>query len=339
MRIGLIDVDGHNYPNLPLMKISAWHKKQGDTVEWYDALLHSMEEPFDRVYMAKVFSFSKDYPYHVNAREVIKGGTGYCISLIDGKEVFDKSKNIDLPYEIEHIYPDYSIYHIKDTAYGFLTRGCPRGCDFCHIEAKEGRRTYKVADLSEFWNGQKNIVLMDANITACREWKELFQQLIDSKATIDINQGMDIRLMTDEKAEMIKQMDIKNVHFAWDDYKDKDWVIRKLKRFKEITDIGFRKLTVYMLTNFDTTHNQDLERVYTIRDLGYTPYVMIYNKDDFVMCDKNGKPIKRKPDAELLKKYTAEQIKHFDLCWSLQRWVNNKIIFRSCNKFEDYKKG
>ena len=336
-RIGLIDVDGHNYPNLPLMKLSAWHKKQGDTVEWYDALLHSMEEPFDKVYMAKVFSFTKDYPYFVNAKEVIKGGTGYCISLANGKEVFDKSKNIELPPEIEHIYPDYSLYGITDTAYGFLSRGCPRGCSFCHVEAKEGRRTYKVADLSEFWDGQKNIVLMDANITACREWKDLFQQLIDSKAKIDINQGMDIRLMTDEKAEMIKQMDVANVHFAWDRYADKDWIVRKLTRFKEITNFDYRQMTVYMLTNFDTTHEQDLERVYTLRDLGYNPYVMIYNKDDFVICDKNGKPTKRKPTEELLKKYTMQQIEQFDVCWAVQRWVNNRIIFRSCERFEDYK--
>ena len=205
MRIGLIDIDGHNYPNLPLMKLSAWHKSQGDTVEWYEPLLHGYpNEPLDKVYMSKVFSFSSDYQYHVNANEVIEGGSGYCIRLVDGKEVFDKSKDIELPYEIEHIYPDYSIYGIKDTAYGFLTRGCPRGCDFCHVKDKEGLCSHKVADLSEFWSGQKNIVLCDPNILACKEWKSLLQQLIDSNAWIDINQGLDIRLMTKEKAQMIK---------------------------------------------------------------------------------------------------------------------------------------
>lgn len=307
MRIGLIDVDGHNYPNLPLMKLSAWHKAQGDNVEWYNPMFSGH---CDKVYMSKVFSFSPDYQYFIDADEVIKGGSGYCISLQNGKEVYDKSKDIPLPYEVEHIYPDYSLYGITDTAYGFLTRGCPRGCNFCHVEAKEGRATKKVADLSEFWNGQKNIVLMDANLIACKEWKDLLQQLIDSKAYIDINQGIDIRLMTDEKAEMIKQLKVKNIHFAWDKYSDKKTIIPKLKRFKEITNFDYRKLTVFVLTNFDTTHEQDLERIYILRDLGYTPYVMVYNKQNTSSADEVRK---------------------------VQRWVNNRIIFRSCDRFEDYK--
>lgn len=174
MKIGLIDVDGHNYPNLPLMKLSAWHKKQGDSVVWYEPLLHGFPQPpLDKVYMSKVFSFSPDYPYYINPKEVIKGGSGYCISLVNGREIFDKSKDGDLPFEVEHIYPDYGLYGIKDTAYGFLTRGCPRRCDFCHVAAKEGRCSRKVADLSEFWNGQKNIVLCDPNVIACKDWKDL----------------------------------------------------------------------------------------------------------------------------------------------------------------------
>ena len=135
-RIGLIDVDGHNFPNLTLMKISAWHKAHGDHVEWYYPMFSGH---MDKVYLSKVFSFTPDYQYFIDADEVVKGGSGYCISLINGKEVFDKSKDTELPHEIEHIYPDYSLYGITDTAYGFLSRGCPRGCSFCHVEAKEGR--------------------------------------------------------------------------------------------------------------------------------------------------------------------------------------------------------
>lgn len=165
MKIGLIDVDGHNFPNIPLMKISAWHKKSGDEVEWYNPLISGH---MDKVYMSKVFSFTPDYPYFVDADEVIKGGTGYCISMADGKEVFDKGKNIELPPEMEHIYPDYSLYGVTNAAYGFMTRGCPRGCEFCHVKDKEGRCSVKVADLSEFWKGQENIVLCDPNILACR---------------------------------------------------------------------------------------------------------------------------------------------------------------------------
>ncbi len=310
MRVGLIDVDGHNFPNLPLMKLSAWHKQQGDTVEWYEPLMHGFPNPpFDKVYMSKVFSFTQDYQYFVNANEVIKGGSGYCISLVDGKEVFDKSKDIELPYEVEHIYPDYSIYGITDTAYGFLTRGCPRGCDFCHVKVKEGLCSRKVADLSEFWNGQKNIVLCDPNILACKDWKTLLQQLVDSKAWIDINQGLDIRLMTEEKAELIKQMKIKELHFAWDRYEDKDIIIPKLKLFKEITQIDIRKLIVFVLCNFDTTIEQDLERIYVLRDLGYWAYVMLYDKEHI---PKNSK----------LRK--------------MARWVNMRSVFATVPKFEDY---
>ena len=316
MRIGLIDVDGHNFPNLPLMKISAYHKAKGDIVEWYEPLFHSMGEPFDKVYMSKVFSFTPDYPYFVNAKEISKGGSGYCISLVDGKEVFDKSKDIELPYEIEHIYPDYSLYpeQTKDTAYGFLTRGCPRGCDFCHVKEKEGLKSYKVADLSEFWNGQKNIVLCDPNILACKDWKPLLQQLIDSKAWIDINQGLDIRLMTEEKAEMIKQLKIKELHFAWDRYEDKDIVVPKFKMFKELTGIDIRKLIVFVLCGDREKRvlETDLERIYTLREMGYWAYVMLYDKENI-------------PKGHELRK--------------LQRWVNNRFIFARCNTFEEYKKG
>ena len=165
MKIGLIDVDGHNFPNIPLMKISAWHKQNGDSVEWYNPMFSGH---MDKVYLSKVFSFTPDYQYFIDADEVVRGGTGYCISTVNGKEVFDEEKNIELPPEVEHIYPDYSLYGITDTAYGFLTRGCPRGCEFCHVKCKEGRKSVKVADLSEFWRGQKNIVLCDPNILACR---------------------------------------------------------------------------------------------------------------------------------------------------------------------------
>ena len=336
MKIGLIDVDGHNYPNLPLMKISAWHKKQGDSVEWYEPMFSGH---MDKVYMSKVFSFSPDYQYFIDADEIVKGGSGYCINLVNGKEVYDKSKDIDLPYEIEHIFPDYSLYGITDTAYGFLSRGCPRGCHFCHVEAKEGRASRKVADLNEFWNGQKNIVLCDPNLIACKQWKDLLQQLIDSKAWVDINQGIDIRLMTEEKAEMLKQIKIKNFHFAWDRFTDKEKILPKFKMFKEITGIDYRKLGVFVLCNFDTTIEQDLERIYTLRDLGFSPYVMIYNKDEFLDHDINGKPIKLKPFEVLLKKFTLKEIQHFEICWKLQGWVNNRIIFHSCRTFEEYEKG
>lgn len=258
MRITLIDVDSHRFPNLPLMKLSAWHKQQGDAVEWYDPLFRSVGDPFDKAYMSKVFSFTPDYPYYINAKEVHKGGSGHCIRIKSGKEVYNKENDAALPPEIETIYPDYEIYYekipeVKNTAYGFLTRGCPRGCEFCHVGCKEGRKSYKVSDLDTFWRGQKNIVLLDPNITACKDWKTLFQQLIDSEAWIDFSQGLDIRMMAKEKTEMLKRMKIKQVHFAWDRYEDKEVIVRNLKKFADQTGWGYWKMTVYVLCNFDTT--------------------------------------------------------------------------------------
>ena len=301
MRVALIDVDGHNFPSLPLMKLSAWHKQDGDTVEWYDPLT-AWKNPPDLVYMSKVFTFTPDYPHPVHGRTIVKGGTGYYYP--DG--------GLPLPLGVEHIYPDYSLYPdlCRDTAYGFLTRGCPRGCDFCIVEKKEERRSTKVADLSEFWNGQKNIVLLDPNMFACRDWKELSEQLIASGAYVDFSQGCDIRIMTEEKAEYIRRMKIKQIHFAWDRYEDRDKIIPKFKMFQQFTGWGRWKMTVYVLCGFNTTLEQDLERIYTLRDLGYSPYVMIYEK------------YKLKRGDDLLR---------------MQRWVNSRVTFAAVKKFEDYK--
>lgn len=312
MRIGLIDVDGHNFPNLPLMKLSGWHKKQGDTVEWYEPLFHSIGEPFDRVYMSKVFGeeYSADYPYFVNAKEVIKGGTGYAISVVDGEEVFDKSKHFDLPEEVEHIYPDYGLYpaYTKDTAYGFLTRGCSNNCAFCIVSKKEGRCSRKVADLSEWWNGQKNIVLLDPNILGCREHMDLLQQLVDSKASVDFTQGLDARFVTEANLELLKKIKVQMLHFAFDFMKFEKQIVNGLSLVKEKLKVNDRKAIVYMLTNYDTTIDEDLYRVSKIAELGFQPDVRIYRKESL-------------PETHVLR--------------DLQRWANNKVIYRSCD-FMDY---
>lgn len=308
MQIGLIDVDGHNFPNIPLMKISSYHKSKGDTVEWVQPLF---QKHYDKVYMSKVFSFTPDYPYFVDAESISRGGTGYCISIQDGKEVYDKWKDHELPDEIEHMYPDYSLYGITDTAYGYMTRGCPRGCSFCIVGEKEGRRAYTVAPLSEFWHGQKNIVLLDPNPIAVSDWRNNLQQLIDSKALVDFTQGLDIRLITEEKAEYLRQIRVKTVHFAWDRYQDKDMIVPKFRAFQEVTGWGRAKMIVYCLTNYDTTLEQDLERVYTLRDLGYSPDVRIYEKYSL-------------PKYHILVK--------------LQRYVNSPPIFNTIKRFEDYER-
>lgn len=308
MRIGLIDVDGHNYPSLPLMKLSAWHKAKGDTVEWYEPLLHSIGEPFDKVYMSKVFGeeYSPDYPYFVNAKEIVKGGTGYQIKVINGEEVFDKENHKDLPYEVEHIYPDYSLYPelTKDKAYGFLTRGCCNNCSFCVVSKKEGICSHKVADLSEFWRGQKHIDLLDPNLLACKERMDLLQQLIDSKAYINFNQGLDARFITEEVAYKLLEMKpkLECIHFAFDIIKNEKAIIKGLKLANKIIGLDSRKATVYMLTNYNTTLEEDLYRVRMIQECGFQPDVRIYRK-------KSGK----------CPKYLTD----------LQRWSNSRFIYRS----------
>lgn len=313
MRIGLIDVDSHNnFPNLPLMKISAYHKKMGDTVEWYEALLHTTGEPFDIVYMSRVFGdeYSQDYQYHVNAKKVIKGGTGYNILIENEKEVFVSKNHNDLPAEIEHIYPDYSLYkeYTKDTAYGFLTRGCCNNCSFCIVSKKEGRCSKKVADLSEFWNGQRNIKLLDANLLACKDHLELLQQLADSKAKVDFTQGLDARFITEENLELLKQINISMIHFAFDFMKFEKHIVKGLSLAKEKLGISDRKAIVYILTNYNTTIEEDLYRINKIRELGFSPDIRIYRKESL-------------PRPHILR--------------DLQRWSNNKLLYRSCD-FMDY---
>lgn len=309
MKIGLIDVDGHHFPNLALMRISAWHKAQGDEVEWWwTDFLH-----YDIVYMSKIFSdaYSKDTPEPMNADKVIKGGTGYCISLgEDGKEHFDQSKNVKLPPEVEKMFPDYSIYPQFGFAVAMTSRGCPRGCAFCHVAAKEGRCATKVANVSDFWNGQKHIEVLDPNITACREKHDLFQQYAETEATVCFNQGLDIRLLTDQDIADLNEIKLQKVHFAWDNPKD-DLESRfenyaKGARWKRHGSYGM----VYILTNFNSTMEENLHRIETVASLGFDPYVMVYDKP-----------------------HAPKEIRH------LQRWCNNKIIFKSCPKFEDYKRG
>ncbi|MGN0502910.1 MAG: radical SAM protein [Ruminococcus sp.] len=303
MKIGLWS-DCHNFPSLPLMKLSAYHKQRGDSVELLDHI-----QLYDLVYASKVFSFTEDIESRaiVYADEIKRGGTGYCITVNSGKEIFDNSKNQPLPDEVEHIYPDYSLYPDYKYAVGFLTRGCPRGCGFCVVGKKEGLCSRQVADLSEFWRGQKEIKLLDPNLLACKNHEQILKQLADSKASVDFTQGIDIRLVNPDNIALLNNIKTKVIHFAWDNPKQD--LTDYFKLFANHTNIkSDSNKSVYVLTNYNSTIDEDLYRIYTLRDLGFLPYVMIYQKE------------------------TADK-KHRDL----QRWCNCRWIFRSCPRFEDYK--
>lgn len=294
MKIGLIDVDSHHFPNLCLMKLSAYHKAAGDTVEWWRPFRR-----YDIVYKSRVFTdtYSKDEITVRNAARVITGGTGY-------------GTDNALPYDVEHTRPDYSIYpQFTGIAYGFLSRGCPRNCGFCIVSGKEGRKSVKTADLSEFWDGQKEIKLMDANLLACTDHEALIEQLAKSRAWVDFTQGLDIRLVNRDNISLLNRVRTKAVHFAWDN-PDED-LTGHFQRFLDYTTVKSRqKRRVYVLTNYGSTHEQDLYRVNTLRAMGFDPYVMIYER----------------PTAPPITRH-------------LQRWVNNKRIFYTVNDFSDYLPG
>ena len=221
MKVGLIDVDGHNFPNLALMKLSAYHKAKGDSVEWYDIF-----NQYDIVYMAKVFTHTPDYTQVIaNADQIIKGGTGYDV-------------HSRLPEEAEKITPDYTLYPYIDrkTAYGFLTRGCIRNCPWCIVPKKEGSiKPYQDVDEIAV-DGRTNLILMDNNILAAGDYGlQQLQKIIDRGYRIDFNQAMDARLVTDQVAEVLAKVKwLQYIRFGCDtpgQVKDCDEAINRIRSF------------------------------------------------------------------------------------------------------------
>lgn len=303
-KIGL--VSDTTSPSLPLMKISAFHKLNGDSVKFAD----DIAEKFDILYVSKIFNLNLKKIKNVDvlppANKIIRGGSGYAISVVDGQEIYQKNKDPDLPAEIENIYPDYSLYGLENSAHGFLTRGCPNSCPYCIVSKKDGLCSRKVADLKDFWRGQSEIKIYDANILACEERERLIQQLIDSNANIDFPQGLDARLLNDDIARLISRLKMPMAHFAFDLMKNEKQILNGLKLFAKHFKKGERNKRVYILTNYNTTLQEDLYRVRKVKELGYTPYVMIYRKGT-----------------------------HSRFLTDLQRWSNNMFLHQATT-FENY---
>lgn len=289
MKIGLIDVDGHNFPNFALMKISAYHKNRGDEVEWAMPIFGD----YDKIYSSKIFTFSEDINYiEYNAKEIIKGGTGYDIHSV-------------LPDEIENSkLIDYSIYPQYPFSIQFFSRGCIRKCPFCLVRDKEGY--IKSVDPVELNPNAKWIEVLDNNFFANPEWKSSINYLLEKNQPVNLH-GVDIRIMNEEQAYYINKLRLKNnIHIAWDLPK-----VDLTQHLKDVTKyIKPYKLTCYVLVGFNSTPEQDLRRLYTLRSLGITPFVQPYR--DF----KN----KRSPTQ-----YEKD----------LARWANKRWFFKTTS-FEDF---
>lgn len=289
MKVRLLATDS-KIPNLAIMKIYSYHKAIGDDVDWYNPLFDMFDT--DILYHSKIFTFSPQYQYYPLNSKIIKGGTGFDI----------KSK---LPDEIEDIIDlDYSLYPDCDYSIQFLSRGCIRNCSFCLVRQKEGI-IHQVKPLIINKKG-KYIMLLDNNFFACKQWRENIEILKSYNQPIDFNQGIDLRILTEEMASELSKLKIKVIHCAWDNYKDKDIVLKGLNTLTKY--IKPYKITCYVLVGFKHDHivDEDLERVMTLKEMGINPFAMGYIDFNNKNCNK------------------PKEIK--DFC----RWVNMKACFKSC---------
>lgn len=297
MNIGIIDADligkkKHRFPNLACMKISSYYKSIGNDVE----LLLSYDdiENYDRVFISKVFIDTSVPDGVIELPWVEYGGTGFF---------YDKAK--PLPYNIEHSKPDYHLYdefvelalshgakpkeleYYTDYSIGFTTRGCIRGCSFC--VNKNYRQCFKHSPISEFLDkNRKYICLLDDNVFSCRDWKSIFEDLIATGKRFQFKQGLDERLLTDEKCDMLfnKSNWVGDIIFAFDNIKDKRLIEKKLKMIRRHTNkqVKFYTFCGYNHDNIGIYDNEfwakdiaDLfERIKILMKYGCLPYVMRY---------------------------------------------------------------
>ena len=257
MNIRLVDLDG-KMPNLALMKISTYHKKLGHNTEWHNPLF---DKQIDRLYISKLFSFTVDYLY-CDAKEIIKGGTGYDIT----------SK---LPEEIEAIKTlDYSLYPQHNYSMQFFSRGCIRNCPFCVVRQKEGY--IQAVEPMELNPNGEHIEVLDNNFFANPEWQESIKLLLKWGQPVNLH-GVDVRIMNEEQAFYLNKLrHCKAIHIAWDNPNYN--LVPKLQEV--IKYIKPYKLMCYVLIGFDSTQEQDLYRVEKLRELKIDPFVMPFNKFD-----------------------------------------------------------
>lgn len=264
--IKLIDVDSE-IPNLALMKISKYYKDKGHNVGW------NISKP-DKIFASVVFKKNKHLvdglKFFYPDADIIIGGTGY-----------KNQKKLD--EQIENKKPDYSLYPDIDYSLGFTSRGCIRNCDFCVVRQKEG--VYKRhRHPREFHDKQfSKIKLLDNNIFADKEWfMEITDWILKNNLSVDINQGMDIRLIDKDIADRISQLSFfKPIKFAWDNIEDEKKVLKGIDILKK-SGVDLRSdLMFYVLTNFNSSHKEDLYRCLKLKKEGTNAFVMQYKGGDY----------------------------------------------------------
>ena len=258
MKIGLFDVD-QKYPNLALMKISAWHKSQGDEV-----FLNWEFENYDKVYTSCVFTKNKFRVDQLPFDNVIAGGTGIDLTIV-------------LPRHIEFMRPDYDLYGI-DYGLGFITRGCPRKCGFCVVPEKEGGIEYWQHP-EQFVNDKSNkMVFLDNNFLAWYGHVKMLEEFVDLKWKIDFNQGLDIRLVNESNAYWLKQQHwLRRMSFAFDDIRYEKAFRKGMKILKK-ADIALSTIMIYMIVGYNSTFEEDWERYQIIMGFKVSPFIMVYGK-------------------------------------------------------------
>jgi len=267
MKIGLIDVDGKGFPNLALMKISAYHKSIGDSVEW------AMFDNYDRTYMSKVFTFSNESMLEFgNLGEIIKGGTGYNFTKLDSK--------------IENMCPDYSIYPDFKEAYGFLTRGCIRKCKWCIVPEKEGSIRAN-QDIEEFIEGRKAAILMDNNVLSSEHGLIQIEKIIKLGIKIDFNQGLDARIIAgnEEIAKLLSKVKwYKPIRMACDSLSQMKHVEKATKLLRKY-NCKPNKFSVYVLL---TELEDSYQRINFCKKLKIDPFAQPYRDFKKIRLSLNG---------------------------------------------------
>jgi hypothetical protein len=275
MKIGLIDVDS-KIPNLALMKVSAYHKTQGDTVEWYDPMFG--DKP-DVIYASKIFTFTPDYQYFPSSEDIVihKGGTGYDIDL-------------QLPPEIDSMCPDYSLYPNMDYSLGFLTRGCPNKCPWCFVPHKEGGiKPY--ADIEDFCR-HKQAVLMDNNVLASEWGIKQIEKIIGLGIRVDFNQGLDARLIDDSVAKLLSRVKwLKPVRLACDTEGQMKYVQRAVEalRWYNTKPMAYSCYVLLRPGEIDDA----IKRIRFLKGIGVDPFVQPYQPPEGREIPKQEKDLAR----------------------------------------------